>query len=62
MNKAPDCVVPVVWKTWIERLYLFFGVLSFLLTLALPGALGKLQLARAEAEIERRRHESSAQS
>jgi len=55
LNKAPERLVSIIWKTWIERLYLFFGVLSFLLTLTLPGALGKLQLARAEAEIERRR-------
>jgi hypothetical protein len=61
LQKAPDSAVSHVWKVWIERLYVFFGVLSFLLTTALPGALGKLQLRRAEAEIERRRQDAGIQ-
>jgi hypothetical protein len=39
----------------IEFAYLFFGVWAFLLTLALPKALGKIQLERSEAEIAARR-------
>ncbi len=42
-------------KIWIERIYLFFGVFSFLLTFGLPFALIRLQRARVDAEIERRR-------
>jgi hypothetical protein len=42
-------------KIWIERLYLFFGVFSFLLTFGLPIALMRLQRTRVSAEIERRR-------
>jgi hypothetical protein len=54
-EKAPDSVVPHDWKLWIERLYLFFATTSFLLTFGLPRALWKYQLARMDAEIERRR-------
>lgn len=43
------------WHVWIERLCLFFFTASFLFTLALPRALWKLQLARFDAEIDRRR-------
>jgi hypothetical protein len=57
LNKAPDSVVSLVWKVWIERLYLFFGVSSFLFTFALPNALHKFQLSRIDTEIERRRRE-----
>ncbi len=42
-------------RIWIERLYLFFGVFSFLLSFALPFSLMTLQRARVDAEIERRR-------
>jgi hypothetical protein len=42
-------------RIWIERLYLFFGVFSFLLSFALPISLMTLQRARVDAEIERRR-------
>jgi hypothetical protein len=59
VEKAPDCQVPEIWKTWIERLYLFFGVFSFLLTMALPGMLAKLQMERVEAEIQKRRRKDS---
>ncbi len=55
LNKAPDSVVSVEWKAWIERLYLFFGIASFLFTFALPNALLKFQIGRIDAEIERRR-------
>jgi hypothetical protein len=49
------------WREWIERAYLFFGVFSFLLSFALPWALMKLQRARVDAEIERRRREAGIQ-
>lgn len=42
-------------RIWIERLYLFFGVFSFLLSFALPVSLMTLQRSRVDAEIERRR-------
>jgi hypothetical protein len=58
LNKAPDSVVSVEWKTWIERSYLFFGVASFLFTFALPNALLKFQIARVDAEIDRRRRDA----
>ena len=57
IRKEPDSVVGPNVKFWIECGYLFFGVFSFLLTLALPRVLGKIQLARSDAEIERRRTE-----
>jgi hypothetical protein len=44
-----------IWKIWIERVCLFFGVASFLFTFALPVALFDLQRSRYDAEIERRR-------
>lgn len=53
--KEPGHVVSDAIKMWVERLYMFFGVFSFLLTLGLPRALGKIQLTRSEAEIEERR-------
>jgi hypothetical protein len=62
LNKAPDSVVSMGWKTWIERLYLFFGVSSFLFTFALPAALLKFQMGRIDAEIEKRRQEANIAS
>ncbi|HSQ21076.1 MAG TPA: hypothetical protein VLR92_11990 [Blastocatellia bacterium] len=44
-----------ILRIWTERLYLFFGVFSFLLSFALPISLMRLQRARVDAEIERRR-------
>lgn len=55
LNKTPNSVVTMTWKVWIERAYLFFGIASFLFTFGLPAALWKIQLARFDAEIERRR-------
>lgn len=55
INKAPDTTVSLAWKTWFERAYLFFGIASFLFTFGLPMALLKLQIARFDSEIERRR-------
>jgi len=57
ISKEPDKVVSKEVKAWIEYGYLFFGVFSFLLTLALPRALGQIQIGRSQAEIERRRKE-----
>lgn len=57
IDKEPDAVVSPNVKLWVESLYLFFGSFSFLLTLSLPRILGKIQLARSEAEIEVRRTE-----
>lgn len=55
VSKEPSSVVPLWVKTWVERGYLFFGVFSFLLTLGLPKSLANIQIARTDAEIERRR-------
>lgn len=56
IQKEPDAVVSPLIKGCLGSAYLFFGVLSFLLTLALPPTLGKIQLARNLAEIEARRN------
>ncbi|HVC61913.1 MAG TPA: hypothetical protein VND19_16320 [Acetobacteraceae bacterium] len=55
LHKEPDAAVAVWIKSLVDIVYLFFAVLSFLLTLALPSTLGKIQLARNLAEIEARR-------
>ncbi|MBN8897440.1 MAG: hypothetical protein J0H35_04515, partial [Rhodospirillales bacterium] len=57
LSKNHDLDFEVV-RTWIERGYLFLSSFSFLLTLGLPRALGSVQLARSEAEIEQRRREA----
>lgn len=44
-------------RIWVERLYLFFGISSFLLTLSLPFALRNIQRMRYETETENRRRE-----
>jgi hypothetical protein len=44
-----------LWKIWIERSYLFFGITSFLLTFGLPSHLIELQTNRYDAETGRRR-------
>jgi hypothetical protein len=44
-----------LWKIWVDRFYLFFGVTSFLFTFALPSALLEMQRLRYDAETERRR-------
>lgn len=53
--KEPAGVLPIQVTIWVERAYVFFGVFSFLLTLGLPRALSKIQLARSSAAIEARR-------
>jgi MFS family permease len=45
-----------LWRVWIERSYLFLGILSFLLTFLLPSSLREMQRARYDAETERRRN------
>ena len=50
-----------LWRVWIERAYLFFGVSSFLFTFGLPGALLKMQYDRYDAEIARRRRDAHIQ-
>ena len=47
-----------LWRIWVERACLFFGVTSFLFTFALPAALVQMQSARYDAEIERRRRDA----
>ena len=54
-KNAPDTVISAVAKVWITRTYLFFGIASFVATFALPASLLKLQMARADADIEQRR-------
>lgn len=54
--KAPAAeAIPDLLRVWVERLCLFFFVTSLLLTFGLPGALLKVQMARLDAEIARRR-------
>lgn len=40
---------------WFERGHLFFGILSFILSMKLPGSLMRIQKERIEAVIEHRR-------
>jgi hypothetical protein len=47
----------IIIRTWIERGYLFLAVFSFLLSFALPWSLMKLQHARVDAELKKRRAE-----
>jgi len=47
--------IPEILKVWIDRTYLFLGVLSFLMTFGLAKSMVSLQLARYDAEIKRRR-------
>ncbi len=53
LNKATG--VPEEAKIWVQRLYLYFATFSFFLTLGLPAALWRFQLARLDREIERLR-------
>jgi hypothetical protein len=57
LDKAPDATISEIWKIWIERLYLFFGITSFLLTFGLPKAIWQLQMARVDAEEAKRRNQ-----
>jgi hypothetical protein len=58
VEKLGDCSSTITLKTWVERGYLFFGVLSFTLTLALPSMLADLQMARVDAELRDRRQKA----
>lgn len=53
---APN--LPVFAKIWLTRMYLFFGIASFLFTFGLAGSLLKYQMAQHDAEEERRRREA----
>lgn len=44
---------------WVERTYLFFGSLSFTLSLTLPSSLMKVQRERIDAVIEHRRSQDN---
>lgn len=48
-KNIPDATV------WLERLFLFFGTFSFVLSLQLPSVLMKVQRERIDAVIEHRR-------
>jgi hypothetical protein len=54
---APSSIVPDLVKIWLTRLYLFFGLASFLFTFGLAGSLLRYQMQRYDAEIKRRRLE-----
>lgn len=49
------CAVPDDVKVWVDRIYLFVGIFSFLLTFGLAKSLLTFQVARIDAEIKRRR-------
>ena len=55
-NSFPRLVV------WIERIYLFAGVLAFLCSYLLPSALMKIQQERIESTIEHRRRAAGIRS
>lgn len=59
LSKIPTELVGESVRIWIARAYIFFGAFSFLLTFALPHSLLRLQRARVDAEIERRRVEAN---
>ena len=52
-DKDPQIVL------WLERGFLFFGVFAFVLSLALPGSLMKVQRERIDAVIEHRRNQNN---
>jgi hypothetical protein len=52
---APSSLISDFIKIWLTRVYLFFGVASFLFTFGLAGALLEYQMQRYDAEIEHRR-------
>lgn len=55
-DKDPSLVL------WLERGFLFFGVFAFVLSLALPSSLMKVQRERIDAVIEHRRKEDNVQN
>jgi len=52
-------LVPDTIKIWVTRLYLLFGLASFLFTFGLANSLLSYQMARYDAETERRRDEAN---
>ncbi len=52
-DKTPEVTI------WLERAFLFFGVFAFALSMALPGALIKVQRERIDAVIEHRRKDNN---
>lgn len=54
---AKGAPLPDPVKIWLTRAYLFFGISSFLFTFGLAASLLKYQMARYDAEEERRRRE-----
>ncbi len=46
-------------KIWITRLYLFFGLASFLFTFGLANSLLSYQMARYDSELRRRRDDAN---
>lgn len=55
-NTSPSTVL------WLERAFLFFGTFAFALSMALPGALMKVQRERIDAVIEHRRKGDNVQN
>ena len=55
---APSSVVSDAVKIWMTRIYMFFGIASFLFTFGLANSLLKYQMARHDAEEDRRRREA----
>ena len=62
IKREPASGMPSWLRLLIESTYLFFAVFSFLLTLAPPSSLGRIQMARSEAEIEARRQTDGIRS
>ncbi|HEX4157336.1 MAG TPA: hypothetical protein VHY79_02600 [Rhizomicrobium sp.] len=55
IREIPTRIIPNLVKIWINRTYLFVGIASFIFTFGLARSLFKLQVARIEAEITKRR-------
>jgi hypothetical protein len=55
VERVPEEVIDRSVKAWIDRGYLFFGVLSFFWSFWLPFALHSFQMSRLDEETERRR-------
>lgn len=62
MQGAPACEMTQAAKTWITRAYLFVGTAAFALTFLLPSSLMRIQKARMDAEIEKRRGDAHIRS
>jgi hypothetical protein len=62
LRDAPDDVVGVDAKEWMNLIYLWLGISAFLLSLALPKMLMEIQRARVDAEIGDRRRNQGMKS